>query len=166
MERNIEAGETLAFLDAVGFCLKPTVMRTWAPCGHPPVLKAKTNWQKVSTIGAITTTGQFLQHTHQAAIKGPQVMAFLTHLLRHIKGEGKRKHPQDEGAETRLSVVYLPPYSPELNSIELVWASVKQQMLANFCPRDLVALKSHLFQAWQRVRYVHLPTRLLYEGDP
>ncbi|GGR07583.1 putative transposase [Deinococcus ruber] len=33
LERTIEAGETLAFLDEVGFSLKPTVARTWAPCG-------------------------------------------------------------------------------------------------------------------------------------
>ena len=177
LERKIEAGETLAFLDEVGFSLKPTVTRTWAPCGRPPVLETKTNWQKVSTIGAITTTGQFLQHTHQAAIKGTQVIAFLTHLLRHVKGKvtvlldnasiHKTKALSAFVAdETRLSVVYLPSYSPELNPIELVWAYVKQQMLANFCPRDLVALKSRLFQAWQRVRYVHLPTRLLYGSDP
>lgn len=177
LERKIEAGETLAFLDEVGFSLKPTVTRTWAPCGHPPVLAAKTNWQKVSTIGAITTTGQFLQHTHQAAIKGTQVIAFLTHLLRHVKGkvtvllDNACIHKTKALSafvtdETRLSVVYLPPYSPELNPIELVWAYVKQQMLANFCPRDLVALKSRLFQAWKRVRYVHLPTRLLSGGDP
>ena len=141
------------------------------------MLEAKTNWQKVSTIGAITTTGQFLQQTHQAAIKGTQVIAFLTHLLRHAKGKltvlldnasiHKTKALSAFVAhETRLSVVYLPSYSPELNPIELIWAYVKQQMLANFCPRDLVALKSRLFQAWQRVRYVHLPTRLLYGSDP
>ncbi|GGR07591.1 putative transposase [Deinococcus ruber] len=141
------------------------------------MLEAKTNRQKVSTIGAITTTGQFLQHTHQGAIKGPQVIAFLTHLLRHVKGKvtvlldnasiHKTKALSAFVAdETRLAVVYLPSYSPELNPVELVWAYVKQQMLANFCPRDLRTLKSRLFQAWQRVRYIHLPTRLLYGGDP
>ncbi|WP_202630631.1 transposase, partial [Deinococcus alpinitundrae] len=60
-EKKMEDGETLAFLDEVGFKLKPTVSRTWAPCGQSPVLDAKTNWDKISTIGAITTTGQFLQ---------------------------------------------------------------------------------------------------------
>ncbi|ULH14004.1 IS630 family transposase (plasmid) [Deinococcus sp. KNUC1210] len=173
LERKIETGETLAFLDEVGFSLKPTVARTWAPCGNPPVLKTKTNWQKVSTIGAITTTGQFLQHTHPAAIKGPHVIAFLTHLLRHVKGkvtvilDNASIHKTKAlsafvAGEMRLSMVYLPPYSPELNPIELVWAYVKQQMMGNFCPRDLVILKSRLFQAWRRVRYVQLPAHLLH----
>ncbi|ULH17700.1 IS630 family transposase (plasmid) [Deinococcus sp. KNUC1210] len=176
LERKVEGGETLAFLDEVGFSLKPTVTRTWAPCGQCPVLEAKTNWQKVSTIGAITTTGQFLQHTHQAAIKGPQVIAFLTHLLRHVKGrvtvllDNASIHKTKAlsafvADETRLSVIYLPPYSPELNPIELVWTFVKQQMLANFCPKDLLTLKSRLLQAWQRVRYIQLPTSLLYGSD-
>ena len=169
LEQQLEDGVTLACVDEVGFSLKPTVSRTWAPCGQTPVVNARTNWQKVSTIGAITTTGQFLQHTHQTAIKGNQVINFLTHLLRHVPGkvtvilDNASIHKTKAlsafvTGESRLSLIYLPPYSPELNPIELVWAYVKQHMLANFCPPNVLALKSRLIQAWQRVRYVRLLT--------
>nr|WP_202409232.1 IS630 family transposase [Deinococcus xianganensis] len=175
LEKKVEDGETLAFLDEVGFSLKPTVSRTWAPCGQSPVLDAKTNWDKVSAIGAITTTGQFLQQTHEAAIKGTHVIRFLTHLLRHVPGKitvildnasiHKTKALSAFVAnEARLSLKYLPPYSPEVNPIEMVWAYIKQHMLANFCPKDVLTLKSRLVQAWQRVRYIQLPIRLLYSS--
>jgi putative transposase len=119
------------------------------------------------------------QQTHQAAINGTQVIQFLTHLLRHVPGkitvilDNASIHKTKAlsafvTSEVRLSLKYSPPYSPELNPIELVWAYVKQHMLANFCPKDLRTLKSRLVQAWQRVRYIQLPTRLLYgsHGSP
>ncbi|WP_034377443.1 transposase, partial [Deinococcus radiodurans] len=61
----------------------------------------------------------------------------------------------------RLSLVFLPPYAPELNPIELVWAYVKRNALGNFCARSIVELKGRLVSAWQRLRYIELPQRLI-----
>lgn len=153
--------------------MKPTVTRTWATCGETPILESKTRWEKVSTIGAITTTGQFLQQTHDGAIRGQHVIAFFKHLLRHVPGkitvilDNARIHKTKALSafvmeQERLSVEYLPPYSPELNPIELVWAYIKQHVLGNFCPSDLHTLKTRLTKGWARVRYIDLPNRLLY----
>ena len=35
----------------------------------------------------------------------------------------------------------LPPYSPDLNPVEYLWAWLKRHALANFCPRSLTELK-------------------------
>ena len=64
--------------------------------------------------------------------------------------------------EARLSLQYLPPYAPESNPIELVWAYVKRNVVGKFCARTLEALKARLRVGWQRVRYVRLPARLLH----
>ncbi|WP_407542399.1 transposase (plasmid) [Deinococcus radiomollis] len=61
----------------------------------------------------------------------------------------------------RLSLVYLPPYAPELNPVELVWAYVKRHVLANLCPENVDALKTSLRSAWQKVRARNLPVKLL-----
>lgn len=156
----------------MGFSLKPTVTRTWAPVGQTPLLKAKTSWQKLSTIGGITTRGQFLQQTHPGAIRGPQVIDFAQHVLAHVPGQvtllldnasiHKTKALSAFVAqEARLTIEYFPAYAPELNPIELVWAYVKQHMLGNFCPHNLTQLKARLLQAWQRLRYIRLPDCLL-----
>ena len=68
--------------------------------------------------------------------------------------------------EARLSLQYLPPYAPELNPIELVWAYVKRNVLGNFCAWTLEELKARLRVGWQRVRYVRLPDRLLHSYLP
>lgn len=171
-KKKIEAGETIVFADEVGFSLKPNIASTWATRGETPIIFAKTNWHKLSTIGGITSSGQFLQQTHPGAIKGPQVIAFLRHVLRHVPGPvtvmldnasiHKTKALSAFVTEhERLSVEYFPPYAPELNPVERVWAYVKQHILGNFCPENLQQLKARLTFAWQKVRYRQLPDRLL-----
>ena len=56
----------------------------------------------------------------------------------------------------RLSLVYLPPYAPELNPIELIWADLKRNVVGNFCALSVAALKKRLAVGWQRIRGVPL----------
>src|ERR1700748_2762084 len=37
----------------------------------------------------------------------------------------------------------LPPYAPELNPVEYLWAHWKHHELANFCPKDFAELTVH-----------------------
>ena len=160
------------YLDEVGFSLKGVRRRTGSPRGITPLVTLRANWQKLSTIGAITSGGRFFQHTKPGAIRSEHVNAFFRHLLRHIQGEvvvvldnaGIHRAKATQAfveIHERLSLVYLPPYAPELNPIELVWAYVKRNVLGNFCARSVAGLKEKLVAAWQRVRYIQLPRHLM-----
>jgi transposase len=50
----------------------------------------------------------------------------------------------DEGK--RFTIIPLPPYAPECNPIEWLWAGVKKNHLANLAAKNLDELKA----AWQR----------------
>jgi len=39
-----------------------------------------------------------------------------------------------------LQLAFLPPYAPELNPVEYLWAWLKRHALANFCPADMNVL--------------------------
>lgn len=86
-EKKVAEGATLVFLDESGFSLKTTKVRTWARCGQTPVIPTKLRWEHLSVIGGITTGGHFFQHTHRGAVRSPQVVNFLEHVLRHVAGE-------------------------------------------------------------------------------
>ncbi|UBV44818.1 IS630 family transposase (plasmid) [Deinococcus taeanensis] len=159
-------------LDEVSFSLKGVVRRTWAPKGKTLLVRLPARWHKLSTIGAITSTGQFLQHTQAGAIKTPDVLGILEHVLTHVPGEVvvvldnaaiHRAKAVSAFVETgeRLTLVYVPPSSPELNPIEKVWADVKRNVLGNFCARTIKELKARLRSGWQRMRYISLPQRLM-----
>jgi hypothetical protein len=60
-------------------------VRTWAPRGQTPVLQYHFNWKVLSAIAGITWWNFYFQ-LYQRTIRAPQVVDFLTHLLRHLPG--------------------------------------------------------------------------------
>jgi transposase len=94
--------------------------------------------------------------THPGAIRSPQVVRFLRHLRRHIRGrvillwDGLHAH---RSLETRayveaqrswLTVHRLPAYAPELNPVEGLWAWCKGTAAANLCPESLGPVRHQL----------------------
>ncbi|MBZ0252465.1 MAG: transposase [Candidatus Methylomirabilis sp.] len=106
---------------------------------------------KVSAISAVTVSprrrrlGLYFQ-LHPKSVSQREVRAFLRLLLRHLKGaavvlwdNGGAHKGGDIRAllarVRRLRIEWLPPYAPELNPDEGVWAQAKSA-LANGAPRD------------------------------
>ena len=92
------------FVDESGFSLLPSVGKTWAPIGQTPVLVHQGRWPKFSAISGVTPTGRLYFRVHESSIRGPKVVAFLRHLIRHI-----RRRPimvlWDSGPHHRAKVV-------------------------------------------------------------
>lgn len=169
-------GATVLFVDERGFSLKTTKVQTWGRRGHTPIIPTKLRWEYLSAIGASGTGGQFLQRTHAGAIRLPQVVVCLSHVLRRVAGEvvvivdramiHRAKAVQAFVAcHKRVELVYLPPYAPELNPIELLWADLKRHITGNFCALSVSALRKRLTVGWQRVRRMALP-RSFIRGTP
>ena len=158
----------MGFLDESGFLLVPTISRTWAPKGITPVLQTAGNWTKISAISALTISpkkrrlGLYCRFHPNKNIRAPQVVQFLEHLLRHLRGhvvllwDRSLTHRAKVVAQflmrhRRLHVHLLPPYAPELNPDELVWRNMKRSM-ANSLPRDLPHLQRQLQKPLKRLR--------------
>jgi transposase len=100
---------------------------------------------------------------HRHNIQQADVCAFFRYLLRHLRGhvivlvdnasihkgepirELCRRHP-------RLHLEFLPPYAPELNPDEAVWADAKAR-LANGRPDDLDALYRRLYATLHSLKH-------------
>ena len=86
---------------------------------------------------------RFYFQIHKGSIKSPQVIEFLEHLQRHIKGkllslwDGAPIHRsalvRDYVASTKGRIILerLPAYAPELNPVEYMWAHLKSHEIAN-----------------------------------
>src|ERR1039457_2821804 len=91
------------------------------------------------------------------AIKSPQVVEFLRHLMRHLRMACPvLAQPllcdfvrQQRG---RLWLEFLPAYAPELNPVEYLWSHWKQHELPNFCPSTFAQLSLHARRALKRMR--------------
>lgn len=84
-------GAHLVFLDESGFLLIPNVRKTWAPVGQTPILRHSYKRDRISAISAVTVSpsrkrlGLYFRF-HTTNITGVEVIGFLRHLLRHLRG--------------------------------------------------------------------------------
>jgi transposase len=155
--------QTIVFVDESGLSERPHRCRTWAPKGQTPVLQYHFNWSLLSAIAGVTWWN-FYFRLFPGTIRSPQVVEFLTHLLRHVPGkllviwDGSTTHRSKivrdfvAGQKGRLTLEQLPGYAPELNPVEYLWGYWKHHQLPNLCPKDFGQLSEHARKALRRMR--------------
>jgi transposase len=125
------------FLDEMGapLNLTPTYgrsMKGTRACGEKPTSPGT----RVSTLGALTVNALLTAMCFEGTLNGQVFLFFLEHFLCPVLRpgqivmmdnakphcvEGVRELIESKGAR----LVYLPPYSPDLNPIELAWSKIK-----------------------------------------
>jgi hypothetical protein len=73
----VEEGRTLVWIDESAFYLLPAVVRTYAPRGETPVLRAPLSYDHPSAISAITAEGQLLIRVQEQAYHSTDLVRFL-----------------------------------------------------------------------------------------
>ncbi len=160
----------IVFVDEAGFMLEPVVRRTWAPKGQTPILRINRPHDRISVIGAISIRREdhhFSFHYRlspdNANFRGPTVVEFVDDLHRALQGDMTviwDEIPIHWGAAVKgflnanpaVEVVAFPPYAPELNPVDMVWAYVKYGRLANYCPHDLNELRTTVTAEFTRLK--------------
>jgi transposase len=162
-----EDGRTIVWVDESGFYLLPGRVRTYAPRGRTPVLRVRLTRDHLSVIGGVTPDGKLLlQVAADRALRSPDVVRFLRHLLAHLPGkllviwDGAPIHRGQPvkaflaaGAAGRVHLEQLPGYAPDLNPLDQgVWQHLKRVELGNVCCTDLGHLHRELHGAAKRLR--------------
>ena len=161
-----DEGRTLVWIDEAAFYLLPALVRSWAPIGEPPILRAPCRYDHLSTISAITPKGQLLLQMQEQAYHGCDVVRFLKHVLRHIPGkllilwDGASIHRSQAikdflaaGAAKRIHLERLPGYAPDLNPDEGIWSYLKYRELKNVVSQNTGELRYELRLAVARLRH-------------
>jgi transposase len=129
------------------------------------------NWKILTILGAMSLDGMIATMTVEAATDTEIFLAYLDEVLcpklqtgdlvvmnnlSLHKVQGVRERIQTEGAD----LLYLPPYSPDLNPIEKVWCKFKillrsakartREALDQAITEDLPAITQENAQAWFR----------------
>jgi putative transposase len=157
---------TVVFVDGSGVYLLPAILRTWAKKGQTPVLRTEFSRSKVNLLGAISSHGQIICQVQQHSFKSADVIAFLRHLLAVLPGkllivwDNATTHKsrllkaflQQIEVADRLAVLYLPPYAPHLNPIELVWRYLKYVLLKSICCFSIDELMAEVQRAIRKLK--------------
>ena len=156
--KKVNEGHTLLFIDESGVSQKPHRCRSWAPRGKTPVLQFNFNWDKLS-VSAGLTLRHFSFRLYPGAIRQAEVIDFLKALVHHIEKplliiwdrltahRSRLVREFIELSEGHIVTEYLPPYAPELNPVEYIWAYWKQHELPNVCPKDYEQLSRRVRRA-------------------
>ena len=133
------AGEIdLAYFDESGFSVNPVLRAQWNPRGHPRTVLPRSHHRRFSVLGLLVGVRDLVWSGSWERIDAAPVIAFFDRVADSIRKktvvilDNARIHhardvraKQPQWAEKGLEFFFLPPYSPELNRIEIVWKKAK-----------------------------------------
>ena len=129
--------------DESGFCLSPVVPYLWQPKGKTVGLPAKAHSRRLNVLGFLSRQSHLHHFQAQEGMTADFVIQSIETLLsslcrptvlvldnasvhRSKLVQAKRKEWKRKG----LRLLFLPPYCPHLNLIELLWRQIKYRWLA------------------------------------
>lgn len=117
------------------------MQRSWSPKGQPHAAEAGVSRKRANVVGALDYgSGQLWYEVHDTTIRRENVVALIDRIAQRedakpltfvVLDNASMHHAIDpEKREEwlvnhRLVLLHLPPYSPELNLIEIIWKHAK-----------------------------------------
>lgn len=130
-------GARVLFADEAGVRSDYHCGTTWGPMGKTPIVRSTGTRTSIQMISAIGLDGAMQFMIHEGLVNAEVFQRFLQQLMLEAKQpvilvvDGHSIHKAKsiksyvESTQGRLELVYLPPYSPQLNPDEQVWKHVK-----------------------------------------
>jgi transposase len=141
----------LAYVDEAGFAPQPPNRSAWTKSGEVHATTAQRG-QRLNVIGALLSSGGLVMAKLWKSVNGLWFFGFLMAMIERVKKpmvvildnasihRAKKLKPYWELLKRKgMQFYFLPPYSPELNRIELLWHKMKYEWLPfkTFMPDEL-----------------------------
>ena len=150
--QQAQAGEIeLAYVDEAGFAPQPPNRSAWSKVGETHAVVSKRS-QRLNVIGALLSSGRLMMAKLWHSVTGLWCFGFLMALIERVKKPmvvildnasihtAKALEPYWELLKEKgMRYYFLPPYSSELNRIEILWKKMKYEWLPfkSFTPTEL-----------------------------
>jgi transposase len=143
LHRLEDAGQCqVLYTDESGFCLSPSLPYLWQKKGQTVGLPAKAHSRRLNVLGFLGKDNRLHSFQTQERITAEFVIESIEALLPTLPGptvlvldnasvhrsklvQARRKEWKKKG----LRLLFLPPYCPHLNLIEILWRMVKYRWL-------------------------------------
>lgn len=148
MKASLGEQDRYYFVDAVHPTHNPVLGYSWAPRGQRPQVLSNTARQRVNILGAYNPTQQAYVGLETTDNINAQSLINLIQQLEVHQPHGRiilicdnarynharlvREHLQ--ARSSRVELLFLPPYSPNLNLIERLWGLMKERILRDYYP--------------------------------
>lgn len=162
--RAKRVGAQIFFLDEAGVRSDSTLGRTWAPKGRTPEVRTSGQRQQVNAISAVNELGAFWFEVYTGKLNAYAFVQFLKRFMRYRRRpvllvvDGHPSHRAKSVAkfiqetEGRLELHFLPPYAPDLNPDEFVWANLRKHGTSKTPLRRNESLRARVEQDLARIQ--------------
>ena len=162
--RSAKAHGPVYFADSTHPMLNPVLASGWIKKGQDVEVKTNSGRQRVNINGALELSGQdIIARTCDTVNQNS--MCDLLHVIRR-KNPGERnlylvldnapynraRSVKNLAHRLRIKILYLPPYSPNLNPIERLWKFMKKKLLANQYYEDLAEFRNSVSEFFRGIR--------------
>lgn len=156
-------GAMIFFADESGIRSDYHSGTTWAPKGKTPIVKPTGRRYGMNMLSAVNALGHSRFMIVDSTVNGSVFRTFLQRLIEGVERkiilvvDGQPSHKARvvkqfvaDNAD-RIELVFLPPYSPELNPDELAWAHIKARVAkATTITRD--EMKANVLRTMRRLQ--------------
>ncbi len=130
-------GAKIYFLDEAGFHSDPVLGRTYGLKGKTPVVATSGQRQSINAISAVNAKGEFWYNLYAGKLNAARFVEFLQDFMKgrrervflvldgHPSHKAKKVDAYVQSLGGKLELHPLPPYAPDLNPDEFVWAHAK-----------------------------------------
>lgn len=139
MTQKARAGElALCFFDESGFSPNPPIQSGWSLRGQTRHCCPVSHHYRVNVLGCLQKGVRLIWETVTHTVDRNDVIAFFDRLADQVAQETVvvldnapihrcelMRNKQVEWEKKGLHLLYLPPYSPEFNAIEILWKQAK-----------------------------------------
>ncbi len=145
-------------MDEARFGQQRTLTRVWAPTGSRPTAVKQTRYEWMYLYAAVEPATGASVALQAPAVNTATFNVFLEMLAGELKPDEHAVLIMDQAGwhkskklmlPDNISTLLLPPYSPELNPVERLWAYLRSHYLANRAFDDYRHLLDAGAEAWQ-----------------
>ena len=157
MIKEIDQNMKFIFLDETSFNMEGKKCYGWSLKGEILSLEAKNRSCNYSLIAAMTQSRLIGFMIVRRYVNGVAFLGFIMMLLNHLIIEEKnkiedyafvldnasihKKYLENNKIEKNLKIIWTPPYSPQMNPIEMIWSQWKKKVYkfgGFICEDDLI----------------------------
>jgi putative transposase len=145
----------IMFADEARFGRMNRIRPCWAPVGTRPAVAAQLIREYIYLYGAVSPEDGTCVYLIMPTSNTASFQAFLQVLARRFARQyillvldGAPNHRcGDLSVPDNITLLYLPPYSPELNPKENLWDEIREKIFKNYALKSMNAVRAKLKQA-------------------
>jgi transposase len=142
LKNNLKEGEAIFFMDEVHPSHQAHAAHGWIKKGKEKTLRTSARQERLHIVGAIELEQMTLISQELPYVDSKNIVTFIKRLKKQSKYskiylvcDNAAYHKSDEIKDLtkkgRVQMVYLPPYSPNLNPIERLWKVLRERITYN-----------------------------------